>query len=477
MSRNKIQFGRPSKSKVKLTDISLSIENLSLDGRGVARYNGKTVFVDGAIPGETVSVKITQQHKMFDEATILSIEEPSELRIEANCEHFNHCGGCQLQHIEADAQLHFKQKAVLSLLEHNSKIIPLNIASPLASKSVNYRRTARIGVNQLGQNQGAIVGFRRKNSSKLLQVSKCNVLTENFAALFDQLRETLEQIENAKAITHVELLQGDQQGALTFRCKAILSPTSCALLVSMLQSLNLQGFLRYDDSLVKLKTSLTQDTDETLDYKVNDLVVSFKPGDFIQVNALVNQQMINRAISWLALEKSDEVLDLFAGLGNFSLPIAQQVSKLVGIEGSKTMVERATENASSNQLANCQFYSADLSSQIDDQPWFEQSFNKIILDPPRSGAYDVISNLFAKDSAHTNISHIVYVACDPTSFARDAKLLANLGYQIQEFCVMDMFPNTTHIESMALFTKNKNPIIASPSKKSVKRKIHRLTNF
>ncbi|MCJ8300127.1 MAG: 23S rRNA (uracil(1939)-C(5))-methyltransferase RlmD, partial [Pseudomonadales bacterium] len=336
------------------------------------------------------------------------------------------------------------------LLQHMAKIEPVEIAPPLSGEAFNYRRSARIGVNRLSQSATAIVGFRRRHSSKLLQISNCIVLPQHLNGLFDQLRSTLEQIENAKAITHIEYLQGDDCGALTFRCKATLSAHSQTLLSSMLKKFKLQGFLRYDQGIEPLSGNTGQ-----LSYSINGLLLNFEPGDFLQVNAPVNQQMVDRAMDWLALDGTDQVLDLFSGLGNFSLPIANKVAQLVGVEGRDTMVQRATDNAANNQINNCRFYSSDLSADISQQPWFAQPYNKIILDPPRSGAQQLIKNLMQGSDAGEaqSPSHILYIACDPSSLARDAQLLASLGYQMQKFCVMDMFPNTAHIEAMALFCK------------------------
>ena len=458
MSNNKIQFGRPKKTTIKQSELSLTINSLSIEGRGVAKNLGKTVFVEGAVPGEQVTVKVTQRHKRFDEASVINVQTRAAARIDANCQHYQHCGGCQLKHIETSKQLDFKQQAVLSLLEHNAKIIPKLVADPLRSANTHYRRSARIGVNRLSQTNTSIVGFRRKNSNKLLQVSNCNVLPKHLASLFDQLRTTLSLIENAKSITHIEYLQGDTKGALTFRCKATLSRASQLLLIDMLQPFNLIGYLRYDNYLTPLNDMQKID-DTDLSYTVSNITLLFKPGDFLQVNALLNQQMINRAINWLTLDAQDVVLDLFCGLGNFSLPIAREVKALVAVEGSEAMVDRAIGNAAKNHINNCQFHSADLSKRIDGQLWSKQDYNKVILDPPRSGASEIISQLFQyigskRDHKATPISHILYVACDPSSLVRDSKLLASFGYKMAKFCVMDMFPDTTHIESMALFLKD-----------------------
>ncbi len=462
MSRNKIQFGRPKKSKPKLAEQQLSIESLSIEGRGVAKSNGKTLFVEGALPGETVTAKITQDHKSYAQAQLIDVISASEQRIDAPCEHYSQCGGCQLQHLSATAQLAHKQEAVLSLLLHNAKTTPQSVETALESPAYYYRRSARIGVNQLHQSGLAIVGFRRANSAKLLQVSHCKVLPENLSELFNQLRDSLDQIDNAKAITHVELLQGDNIGALTFRCKAQLKNAAKKTLLTLLETLSdsgitFQGYLRYDDKTVPLKQY-----PERLSYAINDLKLSFESGDFLQVNAQVNQQMINRALDWLALCKEDKILDCFAGLGNFSLPLSKQVQQVTGIEGSERMVERAAFNALLNNIDNCQFYSANLSEDIQSHSWAAKHFNKLVLDPPRSGASELINNLFSS-AIGEQLTHILYVACDPSSLARDTKLLNENGFEMVKFCVMDMFPNTAHIESMALFC------LAKPSNKTPKK--------
>lgn len=454
MSRNKIQFGRPKKSKPKAIEQQLEIESLSIEGRGVAKNAGKTIFVEGALPGEQVSAKITKDHKSYAHAQLLDIQTPSSQRITAQCEHYEHCGGCQLQHLSADAQLTYKQQAVLAMLEHNAKITPQDISPPLTSNPFHYRRSARIGVNQLSQSGLPIVGFRRANSSKILQVSQCKILPKNLTQLFDKLRESLGQIDNAKAITHVELLQGDSIGALTFRCKAPLKNAAKQHLLAMIEALStqdiqLQGYLKFDTDTVPLKKY-----SKPLSYSVNDLQIVFQAGDFLQVNGQINQQMIEQALNWLAVDSSDQILDCFSGLGNFSLPLATKAGRVVGVEGSELMVERAQQNAQLNHIDNCQFYSASLSEDITQQPWTNTPFNKLVLDPPRSGASELIEHIF-NTTIVNHLTHILYIACDPSSLTRDAKVLSDKGFEMIKFCVMDMFPNTAHIESMALFVPKK----------------------
>lgn len=445
MSRNKIQFGRPTRRTAKpAAAIQVTIDNLSLESRGVTKHEGKTTFVDGALPEEVIQIKITKQHKSFDEAKLVEIDTPSVHRVEAPCQHYGDCGGCQLQHLAPAQQLSYKQQAVLDLLQKMAKISPEQIASPLDGPHLNYRRSARIGVNQLSQDLSIIAGFRRKNSSKLLQIQQCEVLPKNCTSLFDQLRDRLQQIDNAKSITHIEFLQSEPKAALTFRCKQPLSVASRQHLQEMLSSLNMIGYLRFDDRIEKLSND-----DSPLSYRAAGITFNVEPGDFVQVNGEINTQMIERAIDWLQLEQQDRVLDLFAGLGNFSLPIAQQVSEVIGVEGNEEMVRRASQNALNNHIDNATFYCANLSENVKQQPWYKQGFSKIILDPPRTGAIELISHL-----AKYKAEHILYISCDPSALARDSQKLQSLGYKMQKFCVMNMFPHTSHIESMALFIKD-----------------------
>jgi 23S rRNA (uracil1939-C5)-methyltransferase len=360
------------------------------------------------------------------------------------------------------AQLEYKQQAVLSLLLREAKIKPNKITDALFSAPYHYRRTARIGVNKHRQTNTPIVGFRRKNSSKILQVSQCNILPKPLSSLFDKLRECLAKIDNAKAITHIEYLQGDTKGALTFRCMEPLAPAAIALLNTLVNAFNLQGFIRYDHSLVPLA-----DNNGELSYAINNINLTFGSGNFLQVNAQINQQMIDRAIQWLALEADDQVLDLFSGLGNFSLPMAKHVCKVTALEGSEAMVTLACENAALNSIENCEFHLADLTKDEPLRPFFEHHYTKVLLDPPRSGATELIKNLLSSSANLSLQPHrILYVACDPLSLAKDAKLLKELGYEMANFCVMDMFPNTVHIETMALFKKAATPLKKVKAKKN-----------
>ncbi|WP_293265771.1 23S rRNA (uracil(1939)-C(5))-methyltransferase RlmD [Neptunomonas sp.] len=445
MKKQSIRFGRPTTKKNTLPKeaLLLHIESLSQEGRGVARHQGKTIFVDDALRNEEVEALITTQHKRYDEAKLVQIVKPSPDRTEPFCKHYFECGGCQLQHLEHDAQITEKQENVLNQLSRFGEQTPLYIEEPIQSDPWNYRRSARLGLNVLHKSDEAIVGFRRKKSNKLLQISSCPVLDQRGESIFTDLKAVLDQIPNSKAYTHAELLFGDSSQSLLLRCKGTPKHTDKELLIDFAKSKQFNLYLKTDtDTLALLELAPNR-------YSLpnENIQLEFHPGDFLQVNASVNQQMIRQAINWLELNKDDVVLDLFCGLGNFTLPIAQHVKTITGIEGSNEMVKRATSNAELNKIDNAQFFRADLSADNKHQQWLKSSPNKIVLDPPRTGAYEVINQL------PTQATEILYVSCDPSALARDSKLLLEKGYQLIRFNVMDMFPHTNHVESMALFKK------------------------
>jgi len=443
MKKNAIRFGRPAPRKTTTTKepFSVTIERLSHDGRGVARLNGKTVFIDGVLPDERITAKITQTHKRHDEAELISIEQRSASRIEPTCRHYNDCGGCQLQHLAADEQIRYKESNVLSQLKRMSSITPLQVEAPILSEAFNYRRSARIGLNVLQRNDEVMVGFRRKKSNKLLSITQCPVIQDSAGNIFTALQTGLSSMENPKQLTHAELQIGDAGLSLTLRCKGGLKSNDKHALITWANQQSLNLSIQTDTQSIVLAQH-HEDYYELFDGKLR---LDFTSGDFLQINPRLNAKMIDQAINWLTLERADNVLDLFCGLGNFTLPIATRVNSVVGVEGIENMVERATHNADRNHISNANFYRADLSKDLSTHPWFTESFNKIILDPPRTGAYELLQQL------PTTASHILYISCEPSALARDAELLLQKGYSLTRFGVMDMFPQTNHVESMALF--------------------------
>ena len=451
MKRKTIRFGHndQKKSALPTEPVSLTIDSMNHEGKGVARCDGKAVFVEDALVGETVLAKVTVQHKRYDEAQLTEVISASPDRIAPLCKHYNECGGCQLQHMAPEAQLLAKQENVSNQLLRLGGItqpeLEAALQPPITSPHWKYRRAARIGLNVLQRNDEAIVGFRRKKSNKLLQISECPVLDPKFDGIFLQLKELLDQQDNKKAYTHAELLAGDTAKLLLIRCKQYPSVADQERFKAFATEHGYNLHLKTDE----VTLCLNAQEQDCYTLAKHDIQLHYHPGDFLQVNAVVNEAMIQQAIDWLDLSDNDVVLDLFSGLGNFTLPIARHVKHVIGIEGVDTMVERASKNAALNNIGNASFFRADLSDNNQKQKWFKESYTKIILDPPRTGAYELINQLPARAKS------ILYVSCEPSALARDSKLLQEKGYRLTRYNVMDMFPHTSHIESMALFTKMK----------------------
>ncbi len=451
MKRKTIRFGHNDHKKSSLPNepVTLTIDSMNHEGKGVARCNGKAVFVEDALIAETVLAKITTQHKRYDEAQLVEVITESPDRVSPLCDHYNECGGCQLQHMSPTAQLVAKQNNVTNQLLRLGGIAQVELDAalrhPITSEPWHYRRAARIGLNVLQRNDETIVGFRRRKSNKLLQIQNCPVLGKQFDGIFLQLKTLLDQQDNKKAYTHAELLSGDTAKQLVIRCKQYPSVADQARFKAFAEKHQYNLHLKTDE----LTLCIHEAEADLYTLPEERIQLHFKPSDFLQVNAQVNEAMIQQAKDWLALSEEDVILDLFSGLGNFTLPLAKKVKRIIGIEGVDDMVERAAKNAELNHIENASFIRADLSDNNQKQKWFKESYTKIILDPPRTGAYELIQQLPARAKA------ILYVSCEPSALARDAKLLIEKGYRLTQYNVMDMFPHTSHIESMALFTKIK----------------------
>jgi 23S rRNA (uracil1939-C5)-methyltransferase len=471
MKRQSIRFGRPLTKKKPLSTeaVLLHIESISQEGKGVARHLGKTVFVDDALSQEDVEALITTQHKRYDEAKLVQVIKASPDRTTPLCNHYEECGGCQLQHLEHSAQILAKQANVLNQLKRFGEQDPLVIEAPIQSAPWHYRRSARLGLNVLQKSDESIVGFRRRKSNKLLQITACPVIDQRGELIFTDLKSVLDQLSNSKSYTHAELLFGDESQSLLLRCKGNPKPDDKEKLTEFARSKQFNLYIKTDSEQLTLLELMPNS------YTLPDenITLNFQPGDFLQVNADVNKQMIRQAVEWLELSKNDAVLDLFCGLGNFTLPIARHVKSVIGVEGSDDMVKRGEQNATLNSIDNAAFFRTDLSKDIQQQPWFSVAHDKIILDPPRTGAYELLQQL------PSDASHVLYISCDPSALARDSKLLLEKGYQLVRFNVMDMFPHTNHVESMALFKKVKNdtPIKPGIKQTGVKKTVAKTIGF
>lgn len=430
--------------------VQVEIESLSAEGRGIAHVDDRIVFIDQALAGETVLFKYTKLSKNIAEARAIEVLKASPDRVEPKCSAFKMCGGCSLQHMNADKQLELKQKTFLDHLEHIGHVKAENLLPPLTGPLWGYRHKARLGVRYVRKKDRVMVGFRESGSSYITDTEQCEILHPSVGLLLTELSEYIARMEQKERIPQIEVAVGDNQTVLVFRHLDPLPETDREILRELAIKHDLVIYLQAGspDELEALYPLQP----EVLYYELPkyDVRVEFQPSDFTQVNPEVNRNMLDRAIDFLQLNEKDQVLDLFCGLGNFSLPMARQCAQLTAVEGSQAMVKKARDNAAKNNIDNIEFHMADLySEEIATAPWLKKKYNKILLDPPRSGA-DAVLRYLAKMDAE----RIVYVSCHPATLARDAGVLVNeLGYRLSDAGIMDMFPHTKHVESMAVFIK------------------------
>lgn len=421
------------------------IEQLDINCDGVARVDGKPLFVPFALPGEKVLVKISEQKSKYARATLLNVIESSKQRVDATCQHYQHCGGCQLQHLSEHEQLVVKKQKVSQLFQRNADIADLPWQSPIQSRAWHYRRKARLGV-QYNKKNGAVVGFRRASTNVLMPIKECPILFGVEKGYLSSLSQLVNNELRHNLIGHIDLILLDSCCPIvTFRVLKTLTDGEINAIrawsegnLSIVYSQNNQG---------DIQDLFAQNA--LLEYEIDTNVrIRFSPKDFIQVNAQVNESMVQLALSWLACDKSDHVLDLFSGLGNFSLPLAKRVSQVYGVEGVDSMVNKAAFNAKLNGIENCSFFQADLNDKWPSLPWNSEKINKALIDPARAGAFEAIKQLLGLAPAV-----VVYVSCDPATLARDAKVMVDAGYKIEKIALVDMFSQTKHIETMVLFSR------------------------
>ena len=455
------------KSQVKATALpryDFHVERLSHEGRGIAHYTtdpehpiekqGKKVFIAYALPGETVRVQLSQQSSKFEQGySVELLSEPSPQRITPVCPHFAQCGGCSMQHIHPDEQIRLKQEMLQSHLDHFAGISPESWLPALRSEREDYRHKARIGVRYFAKHNKLVMGFREAQTNKLSSIQSCKVLDQQLDAALPKVYDLLCGLNGRAEIGHLELVKGSSEIAMLLHLTGKLGADDQQRLIQFAQDQQWQLYLQ---SAVtdQIKRIDQPDAASELHYEfaADDLKFTFHPTDFIQVNAEVNQKMVALACELLDLKPGETVLDLFCGLGNFSLPMARRVGvsgKVVAVEGSQTMVQRGTENAQNNRIDNVTFYSQDLTKDFSQKTWANQGFDALLIDPPRAGAELVMHYL-----PNFGAKRIVYVSCNPATLARDAGILAKHGYVLKKAGVIDMFTHTGHVESIALFEKN-----------------------
>jgi len=437
---------RRHKRKPLPENTTVTIESLTHDGRGVCHIDGKAVFVDGALPGEEVEITFTRTSRKFDEAKVETLLKASKDRVEPRCVYFGLCGGCSLQHMSPEAQVQSKQQAMLEGLEHIGKVEPDNILEPITAPVWGYRRKARLGVKYVAKKGRVLVGFREKRNSFLADIKRCETLYPTVGEKLEVLSELIGAMDAKNTIPQIEVAVADNTTALVFRHLEPLTETDSEKLKQFGKEQQFDIWLQSagPDSIVRLS-----ENSESLYYehKDFDIKVEIAPLDFFQVNANINHQMVKRAIELLDIKPEDKVLDLFCGLGNFTLPMARKAKEVVGVEVDQVMVNRARQTAEKNKLQNTRYFVTDLMGDMEHEPWLKEKYNKILLDPPRTGAKEVIEKI-----GRIGTEKIVYVSCHPGSLARDAGILVNeFGYKLVSAGVMDMFPHTAHVESMAVF--------------------------
>jgi 23S rRNA (uracil1939-C5)-methyltransferase len=448
----KAESSSNSHKKQKLT---VKVEKLDLNGCGVAYYKNKPVFINGALPNEVIEIKLVEQKNKFSIAKLLTIIKASENRVTAQCPHFALCGGCDLQHLEYSQQLSFKKNKIIELFSRaeidGRAIDNLPWHEPISTSQWRYRRKARIGV-QFDKNSQATIGFRQKSTNQLVAIKSCPVLVEPAVAIFPVLKELINQLSVKKSVGHVEII------CTEFTDEFAETQLKVTLIVRQIRTINEHDSKLWNEYAKKYQWQLffqesdskkTLSPEGNLSYKLDDdIEINFTSTDFIQINQQVNFAMVAQALVWLTPNKDDHVLDLFCGLGNFSLPLARKVSHVTGVEGVQTMVDRAKNNAAYNDIGNCSFYQADLNSGWLDSTWIKKKFSKVLIDPARAGA-----DLAIKQLVKLNIPVVLYVSCEPTTLARDSKILLSNGYHIKKIGLIDMFSQTKHVETMVLFSK------------------------
>jgi len=433
------------------TPFQTDILDLSHDGRGVARREGeggKVTFVTGALPGEVVVAEPTARSRHFDEARTLEVLQASPKRVEPRCPHFGVCAGCVLQHLDENEQIVAKQHVLMDNLRRIGHVTPETVLPALVGQNWGYRRKGRFSVRRVEKKDKTLVGFRELDPRFVADLSVCYTVIPQIGEKVTALAAMVESLDGKRDIPQIEFIAGDDAIVLTVRHLQPLTEHDRQALAEFGRTHGFAIFLQ-PGGLESVHALWPQEVPLSFRLPQWDVELAFRPLDFIQVNASLNEKMIDHALRLLDARPEDRVLDLFCGLGNFTLPLARGVREVVGVEGDAGLVARAKENAARNGLGNAQFFAADLTQDQRNAPWMRQGFDKLLLDPPRSGAIDVLRQLPLK-----KFERIVYVSCHPGSLARDAGYLVNeQGFTLKAAGAMDMFPHTAHVESIALFER------------------------
>ena len=446
MGKSELMGSRSRRRVVPAGEFTADIVDLDHDGRGVARVEGKVTFIAGALPGERVRYKLSRTTRDVDEGAATAVEQASPHRVEPGCAHFGVCGGCTLQHLAPEQQVVFKQKQLLEALTRLGGVEAAEVAAPVTGPMWGYRRRARLGAKLVPKKGGVLVGFRERESPLLAAIDSCVVLDPRVGQSLRDLATLIGGLSIAERLPQIEVACADH-AALVLRVLDEPSAADREALASFAAAHDFDFYLQRGgpDSVQPLGAA------RTLHYSPDgsELRLEFAPSDFVQINGPVAQAMVRQALDWLAPAAGDTVLELFAGLGNFTAPLARSGASVTAVEGEAALVEHGRDNLRRNGL-EARYHRADLFAPDPHAPWLQQRYDLALLDPPRSGAREILPLL-----ARTRPRRIVYVSCHPGTLARDAGLLVKEhGYHLRRAGVLDMFPHTAHIESMALFEKD-----------------------
>ena len=428
------------------------IESLDQEGRGVAHVDGKTIFIDGALPNEKVTFQSHHIKASYEIANVVEVLKQSNQRVMPKCPHFGLCGGCKLQHLDFAAQVAAKQRLLENDLKHIGKVKPENMLPPLYGPTWGYRHKARLSVKYVEKKQRVLVGFNEKATRFVSDMNSCEVLVPAVSALIAPLQQLIFRLSLKDKIPQIELAVGESQViVLIFRIMDALNADDEILLKAFVDRHSVQIWTQSKGpDTIKPFYPLHG---SPLQYSLPEfgLTYPFKPNEFTQVNPQINQVMVRRAMQLLAPQAGENIADFFCGIGNFTLPIARSSASVLGLEGLANLVDRASESATLNKINNVKFGVADLFKMTPERLAELGKFDKWLVDPPRDGAFELVKAV----TPDTAPRRIVYVSCNPATLARDAGVLVNeKGYTLSAAGVINMFPHTAHVESIACFIKN-----------------------
>ena len=432
-------------------ELELQIESLDHEAQGIARHEGKVVFVEGALPGETVHAHVTRRKAQFDQAVTLAVLHPGPSRVVPRCPHFGVCGGCNMQHADPAAQVAFKQRILEDNLARIGRVKPEALLPTIQGPAWGYRQRARVSVRYVVKKGGVLVGFHEKASSFVADMQRCEILPSHVSALLVPLRHLVMALSIRERMPQVEVAVGEGVTVLVFRVLETPTPEDEAHIRAFAEQWQVQVWFqpKGPDSARPFHPPEMP----ALNYTLPEfgVVMPFGPTEFTQVNAAVNRVLVGRAVRMLDPQPGEHVADLFCGLGNFTLALARSGARVTGVEGSPALVERARQNAATNGLSgNTSFVAANLFTATEESLGALGPVDKMLIDPPRDGAVEVVKSL-----GRLLPQRIVYVSCSPATLARDAQILVHQqGYRLRAAGGANMFPHTAHVESIALFERD-----------------------